>query len=964
MSRSQCPGCNKSFTYQGLTYHLAQTNNPPCIAAFEAMHSTQAASDVEEQGVTVDNVNGGNFEGDYFGTYNEDELDGWADFGTGEEGLNDGSGGDASSEAEDDEDEDNDGIDFGAVDYEGSWEPYSPARQELVQDEGELEETANMDIDEESVQQPTSRIEHDPYVVKFPLLTAGAPITQSKTSYESYLGDLTRVGRGSNGPFTSDIDWGVARWAKLRGPGSTAFSDLLNIDGVAEQLGLSYRNSRELNKIIDHQLPSRWPCFHREELVVAEESYDVYSCSIIECVDSLYADPEFAKDMIFAPERHYTDANNTIRMYHDLHTGRWWWDTQKELEGDKPGATVIPVILSSDKTQITMFRNKSAYLIYLTIGNIPKDIRRALANLFHACIGRIIEPLKDAGRMGRPMTSGDGVIRRGHPLLACYVGDYPEQVLVSGTITGDCPKCDITHSDLGSKNVPVQLRDLAHALEILALVDSDPAAFTRECRASRLKPIFHPFWEGLPHTNIFESITPDILHQVYQGMIKHLIAWIRQAFGDAEIDARCRRLPPNHNIRLFFKGISTLSRVSGKEHNQICRFLLGIIVDLQLPNNVSPVRLVRAVRALLNFLYLSQYPCHSDETLQLLDKALSRFHDNKSIFVDLGIRKSFELPKLHSYRHYAEMIRLFGTTDNYNTEYTEHAYHATNHKDEYEQMTLWLERREKIIWFDNFVKWRTCTSREYSRSAPSLHYFREFKMTKHPSLKRVLLNKIISDYGATFFRPAIARFVARVTHPSSNASQIEHAATRIILPFLIKFHKVDRFGTMDTSVTVDSIHAQLGKTDRRGRTTPARFDTVLVKMGASESDADGRTTGIKGYRVAQVRVVFTLPPSARRHLFPDINEYVPEHLAYVEWFSPFSTHPELNHGMYKVTRTIRNGERIASVIPVSSISRSVHLFPKFGAVAPREWTSSNVLELCNTFYVNPFTDRHAYVTLV
>lgn len=33
-------------------------------------------------------------------------------------------------------------------------------------------------------------------------------------------------------PFSSQTDWEVARWAKLRGPGSTSFSELLSIDGV------------------------------------------------------------------------------------------------------------------------------------------------------------------------------------------------------------------------------------------------------------------------------------------------------------------------------------------------------------------------------------------------------------------------------------------------------------------------------------------------------------------------------------------------------------------------------------------------------------------------------------------------------------------------------------------------------------------------------------------------------------
>ncbi|THU75135.1 hypothetical protein K435DRAFT_707611, partial [Dendrothele bispora CBS 962.96] len=68
----------------------------------------------------------------------------------------------------------------------------------------------------------------------------------------------------------------------------------------------------------------------------------------------------------------------------------------------------------------------------------------------------------------------------------------------------------------------------------------------------------------------------------------------------------------------------------------------------------------------------------------------------KQIFVDLGAREHFNLPKLHSLAHYSRAIQLYGTTDNYNTEITERlhidftkdAYHATNHKDEYAQMTL------------------------------------------------------------------------------------------------------------------------------------------------------------------------------------------------------------------------------------------------------------------------------------
>ncbi|KAH7904364.1 hypothetical protein BJ138DRAFT_1019234, partial [Hygrophoropsis aurantiaca] len=114
-------------------------------------------------------------------------------------------------------------------------------------------------------------------------------------------------------------------------------------------------------------------------------------------------------------------------------------------------------------------------------------------------------------------------------------------------------------------------------------------------------------------------------------------------------------------------------------------------------------------------------------------------------------------------------------------------------------------------------------------------------------------------------------------------------------------------------------------------------------------------------RVAQVRVIFSLSEKVRSFLFRGVS--VPEYFAYVEWFSAFPNTPESTHGMYKISRSFRNGERLAGIVPVSNIRRSVHLIPKFGPVAPREWTSSTVLDMCNIFYVNNFTDRHAYLTI-
>ncbi|KAG6875884.1 hypothetical protein C0992_001897 [Termitomyces sp. T32_za158] len=404
-------------------------------------------------------------------------------------------------------------------------------------------------------------------------------------------------------------------WAKTCGPGSTALNELLSIDGVCEALGLSFKNSAELNKIIDDKLPTGCPRFTRREVVVGGEAFVLYSQNVLECICALWGDSKFASLLQVAPEHHYVDSNCTIHLYHEMKTGKWWWRVQEEIEAREPGGTVIPIIISSDKTQLTLFGNKTAYMVYLTLGNLPKEIRRkpskhgqillaylptshlmhidnkaarqcTLANLFHFCMAYILKPLEDTGLYGMQVVSGDGVVRRGHPILASFVADYPEQLLVTCCKNFECPSCEAKHQELET-------------------LDQGPTEFARACQAASIKPVVKPFWQNLPYTNIYRSIIPDILHQLYQGVIKHLIHWIIETCGAAEVDARCRRLPPNHNIRLFLKGISTLSRVTGKEHAQMSSFLLALVIDIRLPDGLCTSQLVCAVCSLLDFLYLA-----------------------------------------------------------------------------------------------------------------------------------------------------------------------------------------------------------------------------------------------------------------------------------------------------------------------------------------------------------------------
>ncbi|KAJ3996010.1 hypothetical protein F5050DRAFT_1799862 [Lentinula boryana] len=900
---TQFQGCKQTFIGGNLLRHLRNTKNHACVAYANSIEQPQEISpqitrlldsllqssltaipsqEQDQLGALIAVDSSGDFYGDY-NDFNHDDMDIGPSHAPIEVSVGHSTGNLLDSESEgsllsDDDDSELD---------EDNWEPLHNDSEHLHSPSPRLSRLP-----------PVSRspLIHEPHIVHYPDPCAGALIEFQGEIVDEY------TGLNAWAPFGSKIEWEIARWANLRGPSSTAFTELLAIDGVCEKLGLSYRNANQLNAIID-TLPNIRPKFMRQEVVVQGQVFEMYFRDILECVKSLYGNAEFAEYL-----------------------------------------NLIPVFLSSDKTQVTLFRNKAVYPVYMTLGNIPKELRRkpsrhtyvlvgylpvtslehiknaaswrrSLVNLFHTCMRTIVKLLEVAGATGLVIASGDGLRRHGHPIFAAHISDYPEQVLVSCCISGHCPQCTIPRQRIGENTEPHPFRHLRSILEALSTVDHSASAFIKACQDANIKPVFEPFWVHLPYSNVYLAITPDILHQLYQGVFKHMKNWVIEAYGAHEIDACCRRLPPNHNVRIFMKGISTLQRVSGMEHAQICSFLIGLIAETPLPD----------------FLYLSQYPVHSTTTLHSMSDALERFHANKGIFIDLAIRSNFHIPKIHFMNHYVDSIKRAGTLDNFNTEYTERlhidlakdAYRATNKKDEILQMTIWLEWKEKVMKHAAYIEWM---------------------------------------YGATFFKAVLARFVIQLQRPNLSGARLDDAASGLFLgvSHVSSYHRI-KYICQDVftgrSSTADSIHVQPSRKGNYGCTVPGRFDTVLVNVSDSRSvPLDIR----QDTRVAQVRIVFTLPPKAADMLFCDVpTQDRPCFLAYIEWFTPFLER-DANHGLHKVSRSNVEGGRLASVVDIVRFLRSVHLLPRFGPVANREWRSSSVLDDCPSFLVNSDSDRHMY----
>ncbi|EJD45508.1 hypothetical protein AURDEDRAFT_64485, partial [Auricularia subglabra TFB-10046 SS5] len=530
-------------------------------------------------------------------------------------------------------------------------------------------------------------------------------------------------------PFADADEWEFAHWIAKSGLSHGEIDKLLKLRKT-QGMNVSFKNSREYFKRIDSLPRGReWMLKRlklRGDLLDAQgkpliEKLELWFRNPVEIISDLLANPAFADRIDFEPVRVWLDELKTKRVYGEANTGNWWWELQKRLP---PGALIIPVIIASDKTQLSTFSgDKSAYPVYITIGNIHSDIRRqpssratillgylpvskfevyataetrsAVAHrLFHACMAEMLAPLVRAGTDGINVLCNDGNVRRAYMVLMSYVADYPEQCLVACGQQNQCPSCFVPPKERGSAPQAWPPRTESAILEVLEQGPSHP-----NYKEYGLKDVPEPFWASLPHSDIFRTFTPDMLHELHKGVFgDHVLKWCLSVLGADEFDHRLKCLPRHPSLRHFNRGIGVISQWRGAEYCEIEKVFVGLTAG-----HAKPV-LGMVARALVDFIYCARMPVHDDNTLAFMEGALSRFHEHKHVFVDLGIRKHFNISKIHKLLHYVPQIRAYGAAPGYNTESPERlhidlckeAYRASNRRDFIAQMTVWLSHKEAV----------------------------------------------------------------------------------------------------------------------------------------------------------------------------------------------------------------------------------------------------------------------------
>jgi hypothetical protein len=298
----------------------------------------------------------------------------------------------------------------------------------------------------------------------------------------------------------------------------------------------------------------------------------------------------------------------------------------------------VYVTLSSIAPEVQCDPSEDAHVLLalIPVAKTKKQLGRLAAKIagqrfVHDCLSEVFHELKEAAANGMELTSGNGEVRVGFPILAISCLDFPEQSLHA--CTRGCPKCKVDQKQYGD-NVLGDRRDPADTLRLIqraARTCKSLSAIDAYLKEHGLNFILEPFWKNWAHVDIHSSMAPDILHQVYQGLIKHVTLWCRQLIGDDEMDARMAALPKCFGLRHFDEGISILQSVSGTEHRAISRQLEVIMAAVGVNSHVKS-----ALFFLIDFTFMVQSKIHSDETIDDIQETLNRFHEHKAIFIKLG----------------------------------------------------------------------------------------------------------------------------------------------------------------------------------------------------------------------------------------------------------------------------------------------------------------------------------------
>ncbi|KAH9162333.1 hypothetical protein EDB89DRAFT_2026206, partial [Lactarius sanguifluus] len=389
-----------------------------------------------------------------------------------------------------------------------------------------------------------------------------------------------------------------------------------------------------------------------------------------------------------------------------------------------------------------------------------------------------------------------------------------------------------------------------------------------------------------------------------------------------------------------------------------------------------PPQMVRAIAAFMEFCYLARRSQLDEDTLDQIDMAVARFHQEREIFVDTGVRDDFSLPRQHSVSHYCFLIQQFGAPNGLCSSITEskhikavkEPWRRSSRNEPLGQMLLTNQRLDKLaatrvdLGARGILEGPLLTSsiaidpprptggEGDVEAAAGITSTGDVQLARNPARG---YPKTIDRLAGYVDQPQLLEYIRRFLydqlHPEAEVCGMDaplHLCPMVSSALCIKvFHSAACTYHAPSDLSgIGGMHREFIHATPSWKKGPGRYDCVYIER-------DSKLDGFSGLSVARVNLFFSF--SFRDTVYP---------CALVQWFSTYGDSPCEETGLWGVKPEFdARQRRLCSVIHVDMILRSAHLIGVAGTQRlPRTFTHHDSLYAFRLFYVNKYADHHAH----
>ncbi|KAH5184366.1 hypothetical protein HBH77_178490 [Parastagonospora nodorum] len=653
----------------------------------------------------------------------------------------------------------------------------------------------------------------------------------------------------------------------------------------------------------------------------ADQHFFVYQ-NILSLIAFIISHRPFADELVYALSQFF--SGNTDYPVRNI---------QQSLPDE---ATVVPIIISVDKTQLSLIsgdnlsreaRRRRSTPSTLLARFIPTTkIRDPLlkSQVYHYCMSKLLSPLENAAKSRILLACADGRTRQYYLTICAILANYEEQVLLTSVKKNrHCTRCTRTEQ------------------------------FTRlqqeRCLNKGHDDFVHPVdcfgWKH-HNFNIHVSLATDTLHLLLKGLVMKMLDFMQDITTPVTQESSSTQL--NERFRQVMHSTS-LKRFNNKRAftEAIIQQLVAVVSLLFVSKAPFALHFIRAVCDLVT---LAQYKSHDEDTLAYIQGALERMNVFKEEFRvyrrTLGEEKNFNYPKWHALTHIIQDIRMYRALDSICTGANSEAHHITivkqfysitNKKEYILQICLHNSRRTALLAADHATvvkQSRPSTTidiqdRTYStRSIPGI----QPHSTKLP-LSEVAANIAISD-----FTHAAAVFIRNKRQAAAGQLITSYDEDRLDIHPSIKCWQSSGKRHNDPKHCDEEVVRCAPNWQQTGLW---RRDYVWVQEFEHRDNRRQSRTVTDGRVVAQLHLILTIIDHTRY-------DKDRKHIAYIEAFSEVL--------LFNNNGQIDNTTRMLSVpfkfYDLSTIIRPVHLIPRD---LPNSTTRTTM-----SYYVNNYINWDEY----